>query len=44
LSGSSPLGKITWIKFRGAFELAPGVRVAQGLTEEKMLCTLQPTR
>jgi hypothetical protein len=42
-SGASPLGKLTWMKFRVVLELAPGVQAAEGVAEEKKFCTTQPT-
>jgi hypothetical protein len=42
-TGASPLGKVTWMRFRAAFDLVPGVRAARGVAEEKRLCSLQTT-
>jgi hypothetical protein len=33
---------VTWMKFRVAFDLRPGVRAAAGVTEEKFSCATRP--
>jgi hypothetical protein len=42
-SGASPLGRVTWMRFRMVFDLRPGVKAASGVPIEKKLCTGQPT-
>ena len=39
----SPLGKLEELQFRVKLELQPGVRAAQGVTEEKIPCPIRPT-
>jgi hypothetical protein len=43
-SGASPLGKVTWMRFRVEMDLLPGVKPAKGIQEEKKFCSAQPTR
>lgn len=42
-AAASPLGQVTWMRFRLELELPPGAHAKPGFTEEKILCVAQTT-
>lgn len=42
-AGASPLGRVTWMRFRIELELPAGAHAKPGFTEKKILCGLQTT-